>query len=134
MAIITRLFSRGTDDVVVRRAPSNKMYLVEAMNVVLLDFASNTLYVLNRHMKVGVSQIIGKIDTNTTPSLIAIFRQSAIASHHSFWVGDINERTKYLSVGFENANTMSFAVIVYGKIINASKSDLVWEFIKKRHR
>lgn len=134
MAIITRLFSRGTDESVVRRAPKNKVFLVEAINVVLLDFAANTLYILNRHLKTGVSSVIGKVSTNTTPFAMAIFRQSSIASSHSFFVGQINERTKYISVAYENTNTMAFLAIIYGQIVSETKSNLLWEFITKRHR
>ena len=135
MAIITRLFFRGTDDVIVRRAPKDHVYLVEAINLTFFGNDNNVVYILDRHMKVGASPILGLIGTNFTPTLLAIFGNEADGGQpKTQWVGQINQRTKYISVGFETSQSVPFGAIVYGQIVRESKSNLLWEFITKRHR
>jgi len=134
MAVITRLFSRGTDETIVRQAPPNKVFLVEAINVVFQGFTNNTLYILNRHLKPGRPRIYGLMSTNETPSLLAVFKQNSVGSDHSFFVGQINDRTKYISVAYENTNTINFGAVIYGQIVSETKSNLIWEFITKRAR
>ncbi len=135
MAVITRLFFRGTDDLIVRRAPRNKVYLVEAINLIFQEGGANSVYILNRHMKVGSSPVVGQFSTNMTKSIMAVFDNGGTTNTAaSLWVGDINETTKYISVAYENSNSVRFGAIIYGKIIKATKSDLIWEFITKRHR
>ncbi len=129
--IITRFFGRGIDETIVRRAPKNKVYLVEAISFSTHTLQSQTVYVLNRFLKPNSNPIIGSVDSNITPNIMAAFETSESTNH---WVGQIHERTKYISVGYENGNAVPFSAVVYGDIVSETKSNLLWEFISKRHR
>lgn len=136
--IITRLFTRGQDETTVRRAPKNKVFLVEAVQFHIQDLnVVNVIYLLDRHMKTGTGgrPIIGSLGTNNTPDLIAVYNTTRPTNDSSeFWVGQINHRTKYLSLAYQNSNAFDGVVIVYGEIVSETKSNLLWEFITKRHR
>ena len=135
LAIITRLFFRGTDDVIVRRAPQNHVYLVEAIHLTFFGNDNNVVYILDRHMKVGGSPILGLIDTNFTPAIMGIFGNEADGGQQkTHWIGQINHKTKYISVGYETSQSVPFGAVVYGQIVRETKSNLIWEFITKRHR
>ena len=136
MAVITRLFSRGTDDVIVRRAPKNMVYLIIGIYMFLQTVnVDNTIYILNKHMKVGGSPVMGVISTNHTPHLIFAFTGGAdTGSQLQQYVGPIAVKTKYISVGFANSNNLTWAAIIYGDIVRETKTNLIWEFITKRHR
>ena len=134
MAILTRLFFRGTDEVIVRRAPQNKVFLIEALQCNFLTSATNNLFILDRHMKAGSNPVLGSPDTNFTPHVIATFRNTGTVNQGSFWVGQINQRTKYISIAYENATNIPFVVVIYGQLVSETKSNLIWEFITKRHR
>ena len=134
MAVITRLFFRGSDEVIVRRAPANKVYLVEAISCVFQSQQNNTVYIFNRHLKPGSNPVFGVVDSNITPSIIAAFKNNTTINQHALWIGSINERTKYLSVGYQADNPTNFVAVVYGEIVSETKSNLLWEFITKRHR
>ena len=133
--LLTNLFSRGIDEVVVRRAPRGKIYFVEAMNITAQTISlASTIYVLNRHMKPSSNPVLGGIGTNTTFKILGAAKFGQSGTPQSHWIGQINEKTKYISMAYENSNNLVPMVQIYGQIINASKSDLIWEFITKRHR
>ena len=136
--ILTRLFTRGQDETVVRRAPKNKVFFVEAVMFHIQDLnVVNTIYLLGRHMKTGTGgrPIIGAVGTNNTPDLMAAYNTARPTNDAAdFWVGQINHKTKYLSLAYENTNAFDGVVIVYGEIVSETKSNLIWEFITKRHR
>ena len=137
MAVIARLVSRGTDEPTVRKAPVNKVFFVESAMFSCQSLVINTMYLLNRHMKTGGQQspVIGSLDSNTTPNLLAAMKTNSGASvPHNFFVNNINERTKYLTLAYQTANNLNGVVIVYGQIVSETKSNLLWEFITKRHR
>ena len=134
--IITRLFNRGTDETIVRRAPRNKVYHVTGIwGFLQTDNIGNTVYILNRHLKAGSNPVIGSVGTNITPFLLGTIPSGAsTATSLGFFIGPISVRTKYISVGYANANTIVWGAIIYGDIVTETKSNLIWEFITKRHR
>lgn len=135
MAVITRLFFRGTDETIVRRAPSGKVYLVEAINLIFQQAANNSVYILDRFLKPNSNPVMGPISSQLTPTLLALFRNGGTTNTATaLFVNNINHRTKYISVAYENANSTNFGAVVYGEIVSETKSNLIWEFITKRHR
>ena len=136
MAILTRFVFRGTDEVIVRRARAGYLYFVEGIQLTFQTAVDNNVYILDRWMKHSSSPVIGATTTNLTPSIIASFNNEVTTDQNkTHYVGPgINHLTKYLSVAYETSQAVTFAAVVYGKFVKATKSDLIWEFITKRHR
>ena len=136
MAVITRLVFRGVDEVVVRRAPQNKVFLVEAIMIIAqTSTTNNQVYIMDRWFKPGSSPVLGSLDTNNVRNVIAGAKfTNDPGQGKNFWIGQINHRTKYLTMAFQTDDVISAHAVIYGKVVSETQSNLLWEFITKRHR
>lgn len=116
---------RLTDDVIRRKAPPNMMYQVDAVS-----FSNKTAiaaafgYVVDRWFPSNIGDTVGT-DVNN------ILAAMDLTGTGNFMVNNIDHKTKFISVAKTDAATSNLSVSIYGKIIPASRIQLIIEWFRK---
>ena len=106
------------------RAPANKMFAVHGALFANFTAISNSVAVMTR--QVEERAIFNLEDDNP----IFAFRCEIDGEHVSIMLPK-PERAKHLTILTANTNNIGCHVIIYYEIVDASKSELIWDFLRR---
>jgi len=120
-----KLFSaRLVDAKIFKQAPKGMLYLIESISFTSSQALSSQVYVIARKTDSSVTDVISNQD-----DVIASF--AADIDGANFWVGQINEETKYITYSKGSTSSVSVVITCYGKLIPASTTRLIIEWIRR---
>lgn len=104
------------------RAPRNSMYEISSILFSVNIAGTNFLLVVDRELAPDIQtssllETIGQIDTGVIGN---------------FQILDMDTRTKTLTLIKAGSTSITVRVVVYGKVISASKRELIIEWFRKR--
>ncbi len=109
-----------------RRAPSGKLFALHGFGFMNRGDISDTFLVTNRLIE-------DRAAFTTSEEFIYAMHlniSSVDETHYFYHVKPI--LTKYLSMGaIKIASAMTCFLIIYYELVDASKTDLIWEFVKR---
>lgn len=123
--------ARLTDNIIAKRAPKGMMFFIESIYCMNSDSSgSGHIYAVHgREMDTDLDN-----ETSQEQDVIAMFPAHATTSLQdlSQQIVGINEKSKWLSFTKNTANQHLVIFLVYGKLIPASRRQLLIEWFRKR--
>ncbi len=123
MLLISEVFL-NEDGGKVFRAPVGMLYNINSIFVNLLVIGGGAMYILDRGVEDPLQNVF------PTSPLVQVELSTTTANYVFL---DVDHDTKYISVVFDNFSpgAGSYWVGIYGNLIKASKSELIWQWFRK---
>ena len=122
MLLVNAIF---TDNPEQFKAPTGMMYKVESVHIINLTAEAGTLLYL-QDFNIHPNNVTDNAGSQN--NWLAIHECDSI---HSSFTQDINEKTKFLIVQKNSATTINARITVYGKLVKASRLELLVEWFRK---
>lgn len=111
----------ASDSTRVYRAPRGKLYFIKEIFVSVTVFGNSNLFIVDEEKEEQVFSDHGS-------PLITADLNTAIPFYN---FNNIDHKTKYISLVLSASSSADFWVGIYGELISASTSELIWEWFKK---
>ncbi len=110
------------------KAPKGLQYLVESINFTAVTISDdNQIVVIDRLIDDATIEL-GTFDESIAS---ATFEVAANNLQWNHWIGNINHKTKYLSIATISTNTIFALVTIYGQLVPITKIDAIMEWFRK---
>lgn len=117
------LFSANLlDNLIRRRAPKGMLYQIEAIHLAI------TVVLASNYIRVKSDWVRDISDQVSRNFRIADF-DTTIAGN--YYLNNLEERTKFITVGKSNAGSLDAEITFYGKLVKGTKVELIMEWFRK---
>jgi len=118
-----------TDPIRSFKAPRNEMFLVHGTYCMVRTASSNVITILGKSLPADASVII-PIDSND--GIITTYTTDTVGNFEHTLRSP--EKVKIISVGREGGGAFDAIVIINYEFVSATKSELLWEFLRNFRR
>lgn len=110
------------------KAPKDHMWLIES--ILVIDHISSANVILFKNEFRRTRQQVDTMPNINTQDVLFTLHTDGVTGFN-FQINNINELTKYLTVGKQSTNDVDITFYVFGKLVKATRTQLLIEWFRK---